>query len=67
MIMGAFLPLCFELTAESLKSCTPNMKKKKDASFDDLKAQVIKPMKECVGLIKKFFADCSAYWQEKSQ
>lgn len=67
MIFGAFMPLVLELTSESLKSCTPNMKKKKDPSFDELKTSVIKPLKECMTLIKNHFAQCSSAWNEESQ
>ena len=67
MIFGAFMPLILELASESLKSCTPNMKKKKDPSFDELKTNVIKPLKECVGIIKNHFAQCSTAWIEESQ
>ena len=30
MMLGAFMPLALELCSETLKNCTPNMKKKKD-------------------------------------
>ncbi len=32
------------------------MKKKKDAVFDELKSQVVKPMKELVGIVRDHFA-----------
>ena len=43
------------------------MKKKKDPAFDDLKAKVIKPLKDVVNLIKDHFAQTSTIWQERSQ
>ena len=61
------MPLAIELTSECLKSCTPNMKKKKDPSFDELKASVIKPIKECVNMIKNHFSVCSNAWNETTQ
>lgn len=66
MIFGAFMPLLIELTSESLKSCTPNMKKKKDPAFDELKSSIMKPLKECVGIIKNHFSECSSAWSDKS-
>ena len=67
MIFGAFMPLVFELTSEALKSCTPNMKKKKDPSFDELKNKVLKPLKECISIVKNHFGQCSSEWNNRSQ
>ena len=55
ILFGGYVPLAIETCSESLKACTPNMKKKKDASFDQLKAEVIKPLKEVCSSIKEHF------------
>ena len=34
IFFGGFIPLAIESCSDSIKACTPNMKKKKDASFD---------------------------------
>mmetsp|Transcript_8641 Transcript_8641/g.14629 ORF Transcript_8641/g.14629 Transcript_8641/m.14629 type:complete len:259 (+) Transcript_8641:2565-3341(+) len=58
-LFGSFIPICLELMAESLKSCTPGMKKKKNQAFDDLKSQVIKPLKDLFTVISGHFAKVS--------
>jgi len=45
-LFGSFVPFTVEFLGEALRTASPNMKKKKDPSFDDLKKQVIKPIKE---------------------
>jgi len=62
--MGSVLPMIFDLVSESLKGCTPNMKKKKAPEFDELKAKVIKPMKEMVNSFKNFFESISQFYAE---
>jgi hypothetical protein len=56
MMLGAFMPLALELCSEALKNCSPNMKKKKDLVFDELKANIMKPLKEIANLFKDYFA-----------
>lgn len=65
MVLAGFVPMNLELLSDSLKLCTPNMKKKKDPSFDELKSAVSKPLKEMVNSIKTFFADAAAAWAER--
>jgi hypothetical protein len=48
-----------------MKSVTPNMKKKKDASFDDLKSKVIKPLKTLPIAIKDYLTVVAAHWKDQ--
>ena len=48
-----------------MKSVTPNMKKKKDASFDDLKNKVIKPLKTLPIAIKDYLTVVAAHWKDQ--
>lgn len=67
MILAGFMPMNLELLSDSVKACTPNMKKKKDPSFDELKSGVIKPLKEVVTSVKDFFAGAATLWTERAQ
>jgi hypothetical protein len=42
------------------------MKKKKDQSFDDLKSQILKPLKDMVNLFKDYLSDRQNFWQTQS-
>ena len=63
--MGSVIPMVFEILSESLKQCSPNMKKKKDPSFDELKSNVIKPLKEIVVSFKVYFENVAQYYAEQ--
>ena len=56
------MPLALELCSECLKICSPNMKKKKDVVFDELKSTIMKPLKDLPTLFKDYFASRSAIW-----
>ena len=42
------------------------MKKKKDASFDDLKTKVIKPLKTLPTAIKDYLTTVAAHWKDEA-
>lgn len=67
LIMGSVLPMVIELLSESLKLSTPNMKKKKDPAFDELKANVIKPLKEVVNSFRFYFEKVAQYYAEQKE
>jgi hypothetical protein len=46
MLFGSYIPFTMELFSKCLNSAMPNMKKKKDEIFEDLKKQVVKPLKD---------------------
>ena len=48
VIYGLYYSNHLDLLGEALKNVTPNMKKKKDASIDKFKAEVIKPFKDMI-------------------
>lgn len=48
VLFSAFVPLLFDMLSDALKSATPNMKKKKDEVFTQLKKEIIKPFKDLV-------------------
>ena len=62
MLLAAFMPLALELCSECLKICSPNMKKKKDAVFDELKSNIMKPLKDLSTLFKDYFASRGTIW-----
>lgn len=66
-IAGCYLPFVIEGLSDSLKLATPNMKKKKDPAFDELKTQVIKPLKELNTQLKDFFSGLSAWFNDQAQ
>jgi len=55
-----------DLLGDAIKNCTPNLKKKKDASIDKYKNEVVKPLKDMIESHVQFFADLSQKYQEKS-
>jgi len=67
LIMGSVLPMVFEILSESLKACAPNMKKKKDPAFDELKANVVKPLKEVVNSFRFYFEKVAQYYAEQKE
>ena len=67
LMMGSVLPMVIELLSESLKLSTPNMKKKKDPAFDELKANVIKPLKEVVNSFRLYFEKVAQYYAEQKE
>ena len=65
--MGSVLPMIIEILGDSLRLCAPNMKKKKDPAFDELKAKVIKPLKEVVNSFKIYFEKVVQYYAEQKE
>lgn len=44
-LLGSYFPFLLEQLSECAKSATPNMKKKKAAEFDEVKTNILKPLK----------------------
>lgn len=62
MMLTAYMPLALELCSEALKCCSPNMKKKKDEVFDQLKSQIMKPLKDLTAILKDYFSHRAQAW-----
>ena len=54
------------MLGEALKNCTPNLKKKKDASIDKFKSDVIKPLKDMIETLVQYFSEISQNYTDKS-
>ena len=67
VLFTAFVPLIFDMLSDSLKSVTPNMKKKKDEVFTTLKSQIIKPFKEMASSLNVAFTAIAASWNDRIQ
>ena len=65
--MGSVLPMVIEILSDSLKLCSPNMKKKKDPAFDELKANIVKPLKEMVMSFKMYFEMVAQHYSEQKE
>ena len=50
--------------SDALKYASPNMKKKKDPAFDELKSKIIKPLKEINSKLKDYFAGMATQIEE---
>ena len=67
ILFSSYVPFVFEQLADALKSATPNMKKKKDEVFTQLKSQIIKPFKDLTTSVKDKFTEFATFWSDRSQ
>ena len=65
-MFASFMPYIMELLGETLRSNAPNMKKKSDPAFDELKTSVVKPLKDITLLFRDHFQAISDAFKDKS-
>ena len=66
LLFTAYMPAIVQLLSQSIKSASPNMKKKKDPAFDTFRQTVTKGLKELIGQFKGYFEGLTEYFKSQT-